>query len=181
VVLGRKFCSGCGRWRPVSDFHLQSERPPLRANGLGRPPSASGLRSRCQACSNAAQRQRRAVRTPEQRRIDAEYYRFYSEVHRRLAGKPVRVRKTSVVDHPERILLDPAPLLAELEHYIRQLGDNYSANGHPKTWGELAERAGISQRAIYRLRHGESQHVRIDIADKLAVAIGVPLAVIYPA
>jgi ribosome-binding protein aMBF1 (putative translation factor) len=155
IVLGRKFCSRCGHWRHACDF-----APRWRNTG-------SGLSSQCRACTRIMNRESYARRTPEQRDRANEYHRIWSEVQRRRAGKPARTaNRPSVVDRPERILLDPAPLIAALRRY------EYSQV-------ELAARAGIRPRAIYRITHGESKHVRVDVADKLAVALGLPLEVIY--
>jgi hypothetical protein len=97
-----------------------------------------------------------------------EYERIYKEAKRREAGMAVRaIKQARVTDRKERIFLDPAPLVAEIK---RQCGDEY---------GWLARRSGVSERAIYRLRSGESAHVRIDNADRLALGLGLTLELIY--
>lgn len=53
VVLGRKFCSSCRRWRPVSDFTLW--RDTRRGDKLR-------LMSQCQACSRAQARIRMGLK-----------------------------------------------------------------------------------------------------------------------
>jgi hypothetical protein len=68
---------------------------------------------------------------------------------------------------PKRILLDPAPLLALLDRV-------------PKNQlGTLARRAGVSERAIYRCRSGESKRVELGVADRLILALGSHLSLIY--
>jgi plasmid maintenance system antidote protein VapI len=53
------------------------------------------------------------------------------------------------------------------------------ANGMtPAPMMALAELSGVSDRTIHRIRH-ENKKVRIDIADKLAVALDVPSALIW--
>ena len=57
----------------------------------------------------------------------------------------------------------------------------YSMNGEltPYQWKELAELADVNERSLYRLRAEDGQ-VRLDLADRIAVTIGVPLSLIYP-
>jgi hypothetical protein len=50
---GRRHCTKCGRWRPVTDFHV------ARLHHSGRPLS---LRSVCMACNRNIQRERRGLR-----------------------------------------------------------------------------------------------------------------------
>lgn len=158
VVCGRKFCSKCGRWRHIVDFDVQRAR--------GREPR---LRSWCRTCQRVYNRGSNARRSEQQRELAREYQRIWHEVQRRRAGIPPRNwrRRLPV----ERIFLDPAPLLSAMDLWIK-------AQPEP-SWKALARQAGLEPRAIQRLRHGESQHVRIDIADRLALAIEVPLSLIY--
>ena len=150
VVLGRKFCAGCGHWRHVCDFgHLRGR----------------GLRSRCRVCHNRESSRRYYAQTPEQMDRLREYWRFWQEAQRRKAGiPPTTARRRTAVDRVERIMLPREPLVAVI-------------NGHNLT--ELAERAGLEQRTVGRIVSGESARVRIDVADKLAVALGVPSALIW--
>lgn len=152
VVLGRKFCPGCGRWRLLLDY-------PVR---LGRPAP------RCRACQNIEHAWRYAHQTEAQREIRNEYRRFQSEVYRRRAGAEPREFKNrhTVIDRPEYVFLSREPLLGELE---RLNGDV----------GIVARRAGVPERTLLRIRTGESRRVRIDVADKLAVALGIPLEALY--
>jgi hypothetical protein len=153
VVCGRKFCAHCGRWRHVCDFGHKSR-------------AKTGLSSWCETCTRKLAREVRARRTPEQRELVREYQRIWSEGRRREAG--VRRREELFAARPlraERILLPTAPLLAELERVL-DLED-------------FARRSGVSARRVWGLRTGESSRVRIDVADKLAVALGIPSAIIW--
>ena len=152
IVLGRKFCAGCGRWRHIVDYALHKGRP----------------RPRCHVCQRAYQRAWHRQMTPEQRDRQREYFRIWQEAKRREAGVPPRNfhHRRSAVDKLEPVGLPPEPLLTVLERA-----------GLPDM--ELGRRAGIPAKSIYRLRVGESRHVRIDVADKLALAAGVPLWLIY--
>jgi hypothetical protein len=159
VVMGRKFCPGCGRWRHLCDFPRDRRKNPYYH---GR------LTSRCEACGNIARRYYYRHSAASQLELRREYWRIYKEAKRREAGVPESTaNRRRVTDRKERIFLDPAPLVAEIK---RQCGDEY---------GWLARRSGVSERAIYRLRSGESAHVRIDNADKLALGLGLTLELIY--
>ena len=154
IVLGRKFCTGCGRWRLLLDFL------PYRRNG--RP------MARCEGCQNAARRYLWHNMPPEQRVLVREYWRIYRDAKRRERGAQARVYKNreTVVDRPEYVFLSLPPIVGELERLNGDLG-------------MIAKRAGVPERTILRLRTGESQRVRIDVADKLAVAMGIPLELLY--
>ena len=71
----------------------------------------------------------------------------------------------TVIDKKERLFL-PLPPLQEALSTVND-------------WEALAREAGVPARTVHRLRVGESKHVRIDVADKLALALGWPLEVIY--
>jgi DNA-binding Xre family transcriptional regulator len=108
--------------------------------------------------------------TPEQRENQREYQRIWSEGKRRRQGTPVTLEnRKRVTDRPEYVYLDTGPLLREIDRLIEADGELQ----------DLATMSGVSERAIYRLRSGESRHVRIDNADKLAVALGLTLELIY--
>jgi hypothetical protein len=126
------------------------------------------LDSYCQTCRRVDWRERYREMTPEQRERRREAERFYRDKLRVQRGTidSYHPRGPSVVDHKERVLLDPAPLLAELARA-------------DVSQRELAQLAGVPARAIYRVVVGESRHVQLDTADKLAVALGVPLALMY--
>jgi transcriptional regulator with XRE-family HTH domain len=154
IICGRKFCTGCGRWRHICDFGAYQGR----------------IRSRCRACQRAYQRAWHANATPEQRERINEYYRIWTEAKRREQGKPRRRfrRKLPV----ERVFFPTAPLLEVLEAAI----NDATVPG----WETIGRRAGIDTHTIRRIRFGESARVRLDIADRLAHAVGLPLALVYP-
>ena len=156
VVCGRKFCCYCGRWRHVCDF-----RPNTRN-------TRSGLTSLCATCMRIKSREQRARITAKQRVKVREYQRLWHYVKRRQAGVPERNFKNrhTVIDRPEALYLPVAPLVTVL-----------TAEGWE--WETLARAAGVPARTIFRMRTGEGQYVRIDVADKLAHALGWPLEVIY--
>ena len=152
IVLGRKHCVGCGRWRHIVDYALHKGRP----------------RPRCRACQRAYQRAWHRQMTPDQRERQREYFRIWQEAKRREAGIAPRNfhHRRSVIDKVESVGLPPEPLRAVIEGL-----------GLPDI--VIGAAAGVPPRSIYRLRVGESRHVRLDLADKLALAAGVPLWVIY--
>jgi hypothetical protein len=152
IVLGRKFCTSCGRWRPVSDFAVHRD---------------GYLRAHCQACGRADRRRWYVVATVEQRARKNEYERIWWDAKRREAGIPRRRRSgPNAVDRVEWVFLPPEPLMS----FVRQFGEDYRT---------VATRAGITERTLTRYLTGESRHIRLDIADKLAVAIDLPLTLLY--
>jgi hypothetical protein len=157
VVCGRKFCAQCGRWRLVMDFNRQFLRGRWR------------FRAWCRTCQRIKDRQYRAERTEYQRELEREYQRIWREGQRRRAGTPPRRWRTPRPLPPgdEGCFFDAAPLAAELSHCdIAQ-------------WA-LAELAGVPPRAIYRITSGEVEHVHLDTADRIALALDVPLVLLYP-
>jgi transcriptional regulator with XRE-family HTH domain len=150
IVCGRKFCARCGRWRGVCDFGRQP------GNTL------TGLRSYCHGCERAVRRAWWQNASDEQRQRVVEYRRFWREAQ----GMKPRRRRDSVIENREAIYLPAPPLVAELRQW-------------DGGWEALARRAGVPPRTINRLVHGHHHRVQIDVADKLAVALGVPSAVIW--
>jgi hypothetical protein len=68
-----------------------------------------------------------------------------------------------------RVFLDAEPLLVQIGMWVRA-----------RPLIELAREAGIPERSIRRIMSGESAHVRLDMADKLACAMNQPLGLLYP-
>lgn len=154
IVCGRKFCSRCGRWRLLSDF------PHSRVRGVPLP--------NCATCQRLARAYSHRHATEAQRENIRERQRIYYEGKRREAGIPeTTAKRRRVVDRAERIMLPVEPLLTELARY------------RDGELTELATRAGVSERALYRYRYGESRRVRIDVADRLAVAMGLTSSLIW--
>ena len=168
IVLGRKFCAGCGRWRQIGDF----ERMPR------------GLRARCRVCQRTYQRELYRDRSPERAEAKREYRRFWQEAQRRRNGTPARAfrHRSTVVDRVERVFLEAKPLLEAMDAFeTRELRSlRVRESGKPDVWERLALEAGLDSRALRRLRSGESRRVQLDVADKLAVALDIPLSLLYP-
>ena len=93
VVLGRKHCAGCGRWRHAVDF-----------GSLKRPgPVGRGLRPRCHGCTRAYERALSQRMTRRQRANKRERDRIWNEGRRRQRGIPpldpaTRAKRTPWVD-----------------------------------------------------------------------------------
>jgi hypothetical protein len=170
VVLGRKFCSACGRWRPVHDFSRDVRGPRERngAQATGRKPTAPGLQARCRGCDNRARREQRKNWTPLQREAELEYHRFYSEMRRRRRGQPPRKfrHRRSVIDRVELRLLPRAPIVELLAELNGELGT-------------VGQRARVPSRTLSRLLHDGGRWIRIDTADRLALALGTTLWDLY--
>lgn len=162
VVVGRRFCPACGRWRLVAtDFAITS---------------GGKVRAWCRPCQNHSNELSIARRSEEQRERIREYQRIWHEVQRRRAGVPERNfnyapenkrRRKTVIDKPERVMLPPEPIRALLAH----LDDGGQT--------ALARRAKVSPKAISRIINAEQNHVRIDTADKITHALGLPLGLVY--
>lgn len=105
---------------------------------------------------------------PERRALKNEYARIRWNARARAAGLPQRPRRHTVVDRRERVYVDPAPLVAELR---------VATDGFTDGVGKIAARSGVSERTILRWRDGG--RAQIGSADKVAVAIGIPSAVIW--
>lgn len=155
VVCGRKYCPACGRWRHLCDF------PPERRR-------YGAAMSRCRACRSIGRAYYYVHNMTEAQRADMrERHRIYYNGKRREAGVPeLTYVRNSVIDNREAIYLPVAPLKAALD----ELDDG--------EFGELARRAGIPERTIYRLRY-EGAQVQIDVADKLAVALGTTSQLLF--
>lgn len=153
IVLGRKFCAECGRWRPVHDFS-----PAKRRGG--------GLCSYCRACANRKARAwYHAAHPPEWWELRREYSRIYQQAKRREVGIP-EAKRNGHAPRGRRDFLPVEPIVAELRFW-------------DGTFEGLARASGVPARTIYRLRHGESVRVEAGVADRLAHALGVPLAIVY--
>jgi len=75
IVCGRKFCTGCTRWRHVVDFQCRRRKP-------------FELMPRCATCLRLANRKCMAKREVRERR--REYQRIWTQTQRRKAGIPQR-------------------------------------------------------------------------------------------
>jgi hypothetical protein len=151
IVLGRKFCTRCGRWRPVHDYRL-------RADGVT-------LYGQCRACVRTTQRDGYARRRedPEWLERRREYERIYHEAKRREAGIEARVwvHGRPYPDASTKWVTDAEP--------IRELVRDW-----PGTISALAKRAGVSDRLLVRLRN-EGGNVTVAAADRIALAAGLHL------
>jgi hypothetical protein len=124
--------------------------------------------ARCYRCSRVGRAYYYRHQTPEQRANLNERLRFYKHGQRRAAGVPeLGYIRRSVVDRAEYVFVPKAALVAELERRFGQ-------------WDELARKAGIPARTIFRIVHEDGRFVRVDIADRLAVAMGMTFTLIYP-
>lgn len=158
IVLGRKFCSGCGRWRHVCDF------------GWFKRKGVYSIRSRCQVCHRRSSRRYWHEMMRDQERADRmrEYGRIYAEGQRRARGVPRRNfhNRRTVVDKLEYAFLPREPLVVRIE--LEGITEH-----------ELAKVSDVPEKSIRRLLTGESAHVRIDLADKLCLGLGTSLWTVF--
>lgn len=174
-VCGRRNCRDCGRWRHLADF--------------GRPGRTGA--SLCLVCRRARKRAlyERERADPERLALRREYFRIYAYDVRRARGVPVRGPQRlwtgpgyadSAAPYGRSGAIDPGPLAAHVDAWVRAYdvshleGAWHQSNGGRKA---LAELAGVPERRIWGVLHGRRVH-RVT-ADRLAAAIGLPLATIY--
>lgn len=169
VTCGHKHCTLCGRWRPVSDFSVWNVRGGLK------------LGSRCQTCHNRLNYTRYRSEDESQRALRREYQRFYKEAQRRARGIQPRnaPNRRTVVDRIERVFLPREPILDEIDRWLQVHLPEWRRD-EERTVERLGMLAGVDGKTIRRIQTGESQHVQIDIADRLAMALDVPLPLLYP-
>ena len=154
VECGRKFCAGCGHWREVCDF-------PRDATKGYRVPLA-----RCRACVNITRKWYDRHLSPEQLADRRERHRiFYAG--RRNTGQRNGNGHPNVTDKIEWAFLPAEPLALLLD----DVGEDF--------YEHIARRVGVSDRTLNRYLNGESEYVRLDIADKLALALGSTLWDVY--
>lgn len=164
VVLGRKFCVRCGRWRHVSDFKMLTQ---------GR-----GLHCYCRACHRAYERERNAQRTPEEREKDREYQAIWWDARARRLGIPRREFKNRQADGDGQVYLPIQPLLEQMNKWLMLHVPEWRRD-EDRTVEKLADLAGTSARQIYRFQVGESRRVQLDLADRIAMAMDIPLVLLY--
>lgn len=184
IVCGRKFCAGCGRWRHVIDFSVHARKPQVY------------LDSYCRGCRR---RWRRAyLADPAVRERHREYHRFWTDAQRRAAGIPARdwpasSRRGGGAGNGSSGTLPIEPLIAVLEAYARGwylehgvtdadvqgVSVQLTARRRIGPWRELATLANVPERRIWGIRHGEYRRVSTVTADRLCVALDVPLETIY--
>ena len=164
IVLGRKFCAECGRWRAVHDFS-----PAKRRGG--------GLCSYCRVCANRrAKRHYHAPHPDQWWELRREYSRIYQQAKRRERGIPATTA-TRPLPKSKLDRVDPAPLVHMLKTHIAAQQETGNLDFG---WRAIARITGIPERRFYGWRH-ENRSIRVDKADQVAVRLlGVPLELIYP-
>ena len=169
VVCGRRFCVRCGRWRLLLDF-------PHRPSGS---PGA-----RCYACLRADQREHIARQRQDLRWVEArrEYHRIYKEAQRRAAGIPERhwVNGRPIKPDPSahgnaHRRVDTAPLVPQLRLWLAAHAAEHNGQG----LRALADAAVVPERRLWAILHGEQDRCHYLVADRLAVAMDLPLGFIY--
>lgn len=110
-----------------------------------------------------------------------EARRIMHRLRRIEKGLPVRgsKMKAPVGAYVEKV--EAAPLVPLLEDWIARYELDHSDTdngGKVPTIAVLSERSGISSKVIHRIRTGQEK-IALDTADKLCVAIEVPLSMIY--
>lgn len=169
LVGGRKHCTVCGRWRHGIDFFAHRRSPLL-------------LSSRCKTC---ARRQSRATRRdPVRGPLRREYDRIWREGQRRAAGVPERPGRRSPPDMGRSTggrMLPTAPLIPFLKHWMNVYAETHptGTNGHWQGIQGLATASDVPERRLYNILTGRQVRCHYIVADRLAVAVGLSLTLVY--
>jgi hypothetical protein len=99
----------------------------------------------------------------EQRALRNEYARIRWDAKARAAGKRKRQRHPELPS--ERTYLEVGPLVRMLDARADELDD-------------ISAMSGVGPRIIYMLRY-HNEYVTLDVADKLCVAMGTQLELVY--
>lgn len=158
VVGGRKNCTTCTRWRYLNDFGRDPKLP-------------DGVAHRCSSCRRSIAKARRA--DPVLGEMAREYDRIWHEGKRRAAGIPqqkMRPRR----DDDGRVLLPIEPIVEAIEEWLAAQPDEGAVS-------LLADRSGVTERRIWAYRNGgnDADSIELHNADRLAMAIGSHLDLIY--
>lgn len=71
--------------------------------------------------------------------------------------------------------LSPEPILQEVHRWF-----GYATDEDPRSIRMLADRAEVGEKTIRSLLYGDTEHVTLDVADRLAMALGTHLSLLYP-
>jgi hypothetical protein len=204
VVLGRRFCSACGRWRLLLDFGVGRYMPGTDTpayfqahcrtcqrvrnrivNGYKPQPVRTRLSG---AALSARQREnyRRRREDPEWLAGRREYERIYTQAKRRDQGVAERnwrrggerdKGKGSYAD-----AVDAGPFIEWLDRWIARqdrmrTSTVDSFDRRIAGLDELAELAGTHPRSLYRAR--ETGRISITLVDRVLVAAGADVMLIH--
>lgn len=139
-VLGRKFCSKCGKWRHLCDFHVDE-----RTHGV-----AIRFKHMCKTCFRLYEREKYA--DPVYRERKREYQRIYLDARRRAAGVPARkFREQREIDTGSQ--LEKVPNEPLRRRFLElQAGEGLSA-------AKVADKLGWTYTAANR-RYGDDRRVK---------------------
>lgn len=160
---GRRNCAKCGRWRCLIDY-----RP-----YYSKKRSKEYLRKTCEFCCKRKDLDRYYNFSSEQRDRARERTREYAAARRRREGRPVRNiykkdygsgRCHDNISYKES--LDPIPLMAEAKRL------RWSTK-------KIAKEAKSDPRRVTDWLGGKMK-INIDAADRLCLALGTHLTLVYP-
>lgn len=194
IILGRKNCTRCGRWRYINDFHVRErdfqtnepisfqsnckscQRQIARVSkGLKERGKPYGVRKRKMTHEERLEHRRNLYREhskdPKFVENRREYARIYAEAKRREAGIERRnFNNKSLAGYGEMLPVEP------MIHWIEtKLNNGYQGNA-----SLLAVKCGVDERVIRRLRE-EQELVGEDLVDRMLVEEGsTDLWEVYP-
>lgn len=188
-VVGRKFCTRCGRWRHLVDFGVASRS--TRGACLR-------LQAHCLTCQRVRNRlangfkPRRVGQAPHRERLDRhnelyrkrlaenpalaaerqEYDRLWKEAKRRKAGIAPRNFRAPKDPLTSGKAIDATRFLEWLDRWAN--GREVGSGANEESIARLCEFAGVPDRAIRRVR--ESKRVTVALVDRMLVAAGADTA-----
>lgn len=162
IIAGRKNCQRCGAWRHMLDFI---------ADPRGSDPSGAICRRCCRLAN------RRDLLDGETLTLRREYDRIWKHGRRQAAGASERRwGPQSRRGGGRASYLDVEPIAQRLDAFCeRFVGDHHHQDGPT----ELERRSGISARRIHDYRTRTAKRITASSADKLALAMGLTLDLIY--
>lgn len=171
IILGRKHCTRCGRWRPVSDFGHHG----------------AIMAAACLVCLRRVQRARVERNRQDPRWVEQlrEYQRIWHEAKRREAGVTPRALSRMPPPDPRhnhsglRRKVSTEPLLPHLNAWLLGWAAEHAHERADRGIRALADAATVPERRIYAILEGEQTRCHYAVADRLAVAMDLPLALVY--
>ncbi len=101
-------------------------------------------------------------------------WQTYCQTCRRVMSQQRKARE--VYNGTHRLMLPVGPLVSEMVRFFELRHAD-----HPRfTWDDFADLAGMSARQMLCYRNGERQKIGLALADRIAIAMDIPLMLIYP-
>lgn len=160
ITCGRRHCPTCGCWRHIVDFPV--DRAP---DG-----SIRGFRGACFACIRQRNRKRPGPRWERVLAVKRDAYSGENRLERRTLVAPAAPFTEAVRAWVRRQEIEATMPLSQQYRGARHVGHVGVAG-----MAELAELAGLHEDQIRAIKNGRRQYVELSVADRLAIALDIPL------